>query len=75
MNAKTKKHLLKAIGSNLAAARHRAELTQATVAKRAGISTAYLSLLERGARNAPSTTLVELAQAVACEPSRILHAV
>jgi transcriptional regulator with XRE-family HTH domain len=61
VNDKTKKKTLAAFGTNLRAARGRSGFTQARLAEKLGISVAYLSLLERGGRNPPMTTVVELA--------------
>lgn len=61
MNQKTKQQTLALLGSNLKAARLRAGFTQAALAQKGGISVAYLSLIERGGRNPPTTTVVHLA--------------
>lgn len=39
-------------------------LTQQDLAERLGISIAYLSLIERGGRNPPFTTVVAIAEAL-----------
>ena len=72
MNPKTKKQLLKTFGANLREARLDARSTQAALARRAGISIAYLRLLERGGRNPPTTTLVHLARQLGIPPSQLL---
>jgi transcriptional regulator with XRE-family HTH domain len=74
MTPKLKKQTLKQLGANLAEARRRAGLTQAVVAKRLGISVAYVSLIERGGRNAPVTTIIELGGIVSASPLELLKA-
>ncbi len=72
MNAKTKKQTLAAMGSNIKAARLRCGWTQAELAKKLGISIAYQSLLERGGRNPPATTVIELARWLDVPPGTLL---
>jgi len=55
---------LKRLGRSLAAARRRRGLSQTEVCALAGIGREYLSLLERGGRNPPYTTLLALARAM-----------
>lgn len=56
-----KRELMAEFGQNLRAERKEADLTQEELADRLDISVAYLSLLERGGRNPPMTTVVEMA--------------
>lgn len=52
------------IGQAIQLARTKRQLTQAGLAKRAGISVSYLSMLERGKRDPPLSTLKQLASAL-----------
>jgi transcriptional regulator with XRE-family HTH domain len=47
-------------------------MTQEDLASALGISVAYVSLIERGARNPPYTTLVALARALKLTTARLL---
>ena len=53
------------IGQAIQLARSKRKLSQAALAKRAGISVSYLSLLERGRRDQPLSTLQRIAAALA----------
>jgi transcriptional regulator with XRE-family HTH domain len=55
-------HDLGRFGARLAAQRHQLGWTQADLAASMDISIAYVSLLERGRRNPPYTTVVALAR-------------
>lgn len=52
------------IGQAIQLARSKRKLSQAALAKRAGISVSYLSLLERGRRDPPLSTLQRVAAAL-----------
>lgn len=52
------------IGSAIQLARTKRKLSQAELAKRAGISVSYLSLLERSKRDPPLSTLRQVASAL-----------
>ena len=52
------------IGQAIQLARSKRKLSQAALAKRAGISVSYLSLLERGRRDPPLSTIQRLAAAL-----------
>ena len=52
------------IGQTIQLARSKRKLSQAALAKRAGISVSYLSLLERGRRDPPLSTLQRIAAAL-----------
>ena len=52
------------IGQAIQLARSKRKLSQATLAKRAGISVSYLSLLERGRRDPPLSTIQRIAAAL-----------
>ena len=53
------------IGQAIQLARSKRKLSQAALAKRAGISVSYLSLLERGRRDPPLSTVQRIAAALA----------
>lgn len=53
------------IGQAIQLARSKRRLSQAALAKRAGISVSYLSLLERGRRDPPLSTINLIATALA----------
>ena len=53
------------IGQAIQLARSKRKLSQAALAKRAGISVSYHSLLERGRRDPPLSTLQRIAAALA----------
>ena len=63
---------LRKLGERLRAERLRLRLTQETLAGLLGISVAYVSLIERGARNPPYTTLVALARALKVPSARLM---
>ena len=52
------------IGQAIQLARSKRKLSQAALAKRAGISMSYLSLLERGRRDPPVSTVQRIAAAL-----------
>ena len=52
------------IGQAIQLARTKRQMTQAQLAVRAGISVSYLSMLERGRRDPPLSTLKQLAAAL-----------
>ncbi|WP_084461442.1 helix-turn-helix domain-containing protein [Curvibacter gracilis] len=52
------------IGQAIQLARSKRKLSQAVLAKRAGISVSYLSLLERGRRDPPVSTIQGIAAAL-----------
>ncbi len=65
---------LAAIAShNLRLQRQRRKLTQEQLADKAGMSVAYVSLLERGERAPPLYTLEQLAKALRVEPLELLQ--
>ena len=53
------------IGQTIQLARSKRRLSQAALAKRAGLSVSYLSLLERGRRDPPLSTISLIAKALA----------
>jgi transcriptional regulator with XRE-family HTH domain len=56
--------MLAALGRRVREARVRRGLTQLDLAQAAELSVAYVSLIERGGRNPPLTTVVSLARAL-----------
>lgn len=52
------------IGQAIQLARSKRKLSQSALAKRAGISVSYLSLLERGRRDPPLSTIQRIAAAL-----------
>ena len=52
------------IGQAIQLSRTKRQMTQAALAKRAGISVSYLSMLERGRRDPPLSTLKQVATAL-----------
>lgn len=64
---------LRKFGRTLATLRHDAELTQEQLADRAQLHRTYIGSLERGERNPTITTLLKIADALACPPSELLR--
>jgi transcriptional regulator with XRE-family HTH domain len=58
---KRRAEALKTFGNNLRASRKASQLTQEQLADAMELSVAYVSLLERGGRNPPLTTVLHLA--------------
>ena len=56
------------VAQNLLAARNRRNLSQQAVAKKAGVSVSYVSMLERGMRTPPLETLEVLAKGLGMSP-------
>ena len=61
---KNEKELLSRLGQRLRAHRRARGMTQEALAEAVDLSVAYVSLLERGGRNPPYTTLVSIASAL-----------
>ena len=60
--------LVNNVAQRLHTARTARKLSQATVAKDAGVSVSYISMLERGQRSPPLETLEALAKALRVPP-------
>jgi transcriptional regulator with XRE-family HTH domain len=58
----------------LAARRTRARLTQAALARRAGLHPTYIQLLERGKRNGSPESLGLIADALGCDITELMPA-
>lgn len=56
--------VLRDLGRRVRSLRHQRGLTQARLADALDISVAYISLIERGGRNPPYTTVAEIADAL-----------
>ncbi len=69
----TKKKLDEIVARNLRGARLRRGLTQAIVAKKAGMTVSYISMLEGGRRSPPLLTLAALADALGVTPSSLIE--
>jgi transcriptional regulator with XRE-family HTH domain len=62
------------VAQNLHTSRLQQKLTQEEVARSAGMSVSYISMLERGARSPPLETLDALAKALRVSPLELLQA-
>jgi transcriptional regulator with XRE-family HTH domain len=58
---------------NLKHERHRRHLSQTELSQRAGVSTSYISMLERHQRHPPLVTLERLARALKVSATSLLH--
>ncbi len=65
--------LEQAVAQNLRAVRMQRKLSQERVAKKAGISVSYVSMLERGERSPPLETLESIAKALGVPPLALLE--
>jgi transcriptional regulator with XRE-family HTH domain len=78
MSARSKKKVgprnpaLGELGGRIREMRHRQGVTQATLAEKLDLSVAYVSLIERGGRNPPYTTVVAIARALQVPTARIV---
>ena len=63
----------KALGCAIAQAREGAGLTQAALAKKAGLHVSYLSGVENGSRNPTWTVLSQIAQALRLRLSELVE--
>ena len=66
--------LVNSVAQHLYTARTARKLSQATLAKAAGVSVSYVSMLERGQRSPPLETLEALAKALRVSPLELLQA-
>ncbi len=65
--------LTRSFARNVRALRIAQRITQASLGKRAGITTSYLSMLERGVRTPPLPTITALARALKVKPLYLLQ--
>jgi transcriptional regulator with XRE-family HTH domain len=78
MATKTKAHRdprreeLRKLGDRVREQRRNRGLTQEALAEALDLSVAYVSLIERGGRNPPYTTVVAIARALGVPTSRIV---
>jgi transcriptional regulator with XRE-family HTH domain len=63
---------LRRLGERVREQRRSRGLTQEALAEALDLSVAYVSLIERGGRNPPYTTVVAIARALGVAPSRIV---
>jgi transcriptional regulator with XRE-family HTH domain len=63
---------LRRLGERVREHRRRRGLTQEALAESLELSVAYVSLIERGGRNPPYTTVVAIARALGVPPSQIV---
>ena len=63
---------LRRLGERVREQRRSRGLTQEALAEALDLSVAYVSLIERGGRNPPYTTVVAIARARGVAPSRIV---
>ncbi len=66
--------LSEVVAKNLRTARLNLKLSQEALAARAGLSTSFVSMLERGQRSPPLDTLEQLAKALRKKPAELLGA-
>ncbi len=66
-----RQEVLRKLGERIRALRHERGLTQEALADLLDLSVAYVSLIERGGRNPPYTTVVALALALGVSPRDI----
>jgi transcriptional regulator with XRE-family HTH domain len=62
---------LRELGSRVREHRHRRGLTQETLAASLRMSVAYVSLIERGGRNPPYTTVLAIARTLHVDPAEL----
>lgn len=65
--------VLAGLGERIQRWRKDKELTQAELAEKLDLSIAYVSLIERGGRNPPITTVVAIAKALGVTPSMLVE--
>lgn len=66
-----RRDVLRDLGEKVRAFRHERGLTQEALADSLNLSVAYVSLIERGGRNPPYTTVVAIAHALGISPRDI----
>ena len=68
-----RREVLQHLGERVRSVRQRRGLTQESLASSLDISIAYVSLIERGGRNPPYTTVVAIANALGVSPRDIVE--
>jgi transcriptional regulator with XRE-family HTH domain len=71
-NRDLRREELRRLGERVREQRRSRGLTQEALAETLDLSVAYVSLIERGGRNPPYTTVVAIARALGVAPSRIV---
>lgn len=66
-----RRDVLAELGEKIRAFRHERGLTQEALAGSLKLSVAYVSLIERGGRNPPYTTVIAIADALGVSPREI----
>ncbi|HET8734772.1 MAG TPA: helix-turn-helix transcriptional regulator [Anaeromyxobacteraceae bacterium] len=69
---KSRLSLSEKFAQNLKSERLRRKLSQEILAKKAGLSVSYISMLERGQRSPPLDTLEALSKALAVTPASLI---
>jgi transcriptional regulator with XRE-family HTH domain len=64
--------ILRRLGERIRQQRQKKKMTQQALARSMRLSVAYVSLIERGGRNPPVTTVVELARTLGVSPRVLL---
>ena len=72
-NGGPRQPVLMALGEKIREMRHRQGYTQAALAEALDLSVAYVSLIERGGRNPPFTTVMAIARALGVAPAKLLE--
>jgi transcriptional regulator with XRE-family HTH domain len=67
-----RRDVLRRLGERVRGFRRAKGLTQEALARSLGLSVAYVSLIERGGRNPPVTTVVAIARALGVSPREML---
>lgn len=62
---------LKSLGKNIKERRRKCDLTQEQLAELCEFDPTYISLLERGKRNPPFSTLLKIAEHLNCDVSEL----
>jgi transcriptional regulator with XRE-family HTH domain len=66
-----RREVLRKLGEKVRSYRHERGLTQEALAESLDLSVAYVSLIERGGRNPPFTTVVAIAHALGVSPGEM----
>jgi transcriptional regulator with XRE-family HTH domain len=66
-----RREVLRKLGEKVRSYRHERGLTQEALAETLDLSVAYVSLIERGGRNPPFTTVVAIAHALGVSPGEM----
>ena len=66
-----RREVLRKLGEKVRSYRHERGLTQEALAESLDLSVAYVSLIERGGRNPPYTTVLAIARSLEVEPAEL----